>query len=688
MTIKKLKRNPSSSQKQSNVSNKAIPSAKQLRIFKKIAAGIKMVSVFRHKADNQPVRSKLTFKMTKHDVRSDKDGTMFNASRFNGSRGNDNFVSANAMFYDFDKGNPSIKGIRELFPSALMWIYTTHSHTPEKPRYRVVLPLSRTVDKNEHLAIGRALKEALTPELRECLDKSCFERARPHYFPACPPDQASNTKSRFFDGSPLNADKLVAIGKKIPSEEAIKRGTTASKIGDRPGDDYVRRHSIIDVMLENGWTRAKGDKFAKPGDTSGDYHAKLYSEGVYVYSTSAPVPKGYHDVFSFLVHSSYGGDFSAAAADLKKKGYSDATAPCKRLFFNTSQLQKNQSDTQSLVGNLIKQGTTGEIFGQSGAGKTFIALDIALSIATGMDWNGNKCEQGLVFYFVGEGLAGFNNRIKAWELANGKPDTSLFHSTQSVISFEGSELKAAADELKLYEKEKSHKVALIIIDTLARHLDGDENSSNEISKFINKVDGLRGAFPGSSAIIVHHSGHGKDNRARGSSALKAAMDFEICCNNNALTFTKMKDGAHPDPISFKLDVVEFNAVENGEPVTSCVVNYGKKPERSSKNAAIESASASELSDIDRIAVEGLVLASVKCQEKVNGKYGADSKTWRSAFYDLRKAQDKDIAPGTLKKSFSRAKGNLLELGHIEEVENVVVLTDSARQAEVKDKIGK
>jgi hypothetical protein len=232
-----------------------------------------------------------------------------------------------------------------------------------------------------------------------------------------------------------------------------------------------------------------------------------------------------------------------------------------------------------------------------------MALDIALSIATGTDWNGNKCEQGLVFYFVGEGWSGFNIRIKAWETANGKPDTSLFRSTKSAISFDGAELKAATDELKRCEKETGHKVALIVIDTLARHLDGDENSATEMSKFVNKVDGLRGAFPGSSAIIVHHSGHGKENRARGSSALKAAMDFEISCKDYALAFTKMKDGVHPDPINFKLDVVELENDGNGEPVTSCVVNYGKKPERSSKTSP-----AAELSAIENIAVDSLVRA--------------------------------------------------------------------------------
>ncbi len=219
--------------------------------------------------------------------------------------------------------------------------------------------------------------------------------------------------------------------------------------------------------------------------------------------------------------------------------------------------------------------------------------------------------------------------------------------------------------------------------THARHLDGDENSSNDISKFINKVDGLRGDFPGSSAIIVHHSGHGKDNRARGSSALRAAMDFEINCNNNALTFTKMKDGAKPDPIDFKLDVVEVSTDANGEPVTSCVVMYGKKPERNTKKAPAEPA---ELSDIDKLAIKALLHSSVKCKQLVDGKYGTDLKTWRFAFYELRKEQVEDIQQDTLKKSFSRAKESLLELRLIEMAGEAFFLTDPESQGDIKKAI--
>lgn len=671
------------SNKPQKIRSNAIPSSKQLTIFKKFASQIGFVSTYKHKQDNQPRRKKLTREMTRHDVRRAKDGKMFNASKFSETRGNDYFVRANAMYYDFDKGNMKIEEIRAALPDILLWVYTTHTHTPKNPRLRVVLPLSRRVDEEEHLAIGRALKETLSPELRTCLDDTCFERARAHYFPACPPDQAENAKSLFFDGAPLNADELIAIGKEIPSKDSIKRGTKADKNGDRPGDDYSRQHSILEVIQKEEWTQVTGDYYAKPGDTSGDHHAKLYGDGVYVYSTSAPVPEGYHDSFSFFTHSRFNGDFSAAAAELMKMGYG-GTAPKNCLFIAPPQLLAEYQETDSLVGNLIKQGTTGQIFGPSETGKSFVALDLSLRIATGKDWNGYKCKQGLVVYCIGEGWSGFRKRIRAWLASNSNPDIRLFHTSRNVISFEPTELIEVKNELKRYEEETGHKVALIVIDTLARHLSGDENSSSEISKFVNKIEGLCSCFPGSSAIIVHHSGHGNGDRARGSSALKAAMDFEINCNKNALTFTKMKDGAKPDPFNFVLDVVDIDTDANGEPITSCVVSYGRKPERHSNGA-----SAAKLSPIEETAIKALLRASIKHPEQTGAKYGANTDSWRSTFYELRKKEaNNDVEQNTLKVSFLRAKKRILELGHVEEVKSVYVLTDRVHQAEIKKKLRK
>ena len=60
------------------------------------------------------------------------------------------------------------------------------------------------------------------------------------------------------------------------------------------------------------------------------------------------------------------------------------------------------------------------IYGPSGSGKSFLAIDLAASICLGDDWFGKRCNAAPVVYFGLEGSAGIQNRAKAWELARGK----------------------------------------------------------------------------------------------------------------------------------------------------------------------------------------------------------------------------------------------------------------------------
>src|SRR5690606_13091125 len=69
--------------------------------------------------------------------------------------------------------------------------------------------------------------------------------------------------------------------------------------------------------------------------------------------------------------------------------------------------------------------------------------------------------------------------------------------------------------------------SLIVIDTLARSIVGvDENSAKDMGGVIKHLDQLRRAT-GSTILLVHHTGKDASAGARGSSALRAAMDTEL-----------------------------------------------------------------------------------------------------------------------------------------------------------------
>lgn len=104
-------------------------------------------------------------------------------------------------------------------------------------------------------------------------------------------------------------------------------------------------------------------------------------------------------------------------------------------------------------------------------------------------------------------------------------------------------------------------IKLIVVDTLARSFEGEENSASDMGAFVRACDRIR-AETGATVLVVHHSGKDADKGARGSSALRAACDFEFKVVSPGkkvakLTCTKAKDSDPFDDMTFKLNVVEI-----------------------------------------------------------------------------------------------------------------------------------
>ena len=67
-----------------------------------------------------------------------------------------------------------------------------------------------------------------------------------------------------------------------------------------------------------------------------------------------------------------------------------------------------------LIDGVMPKQALGMLFGPSGHGKSFLALDMALSVATGREWFSHRSAQGQVIYVVAEGGRGMVKRVKAW----------------------------------------------------------------------------------------------------------------------------------------------------------------------------------------------------------------------------------------------------------------------------------
>src|SRR6516165_6423170 len=218
-----------------------------------------------------------------------------------------------------------------------------------------------------------------------------------------------------------------------------------------------------------------------------------------------------------------------------------------------------QKPPQWLLARHIPENSLVELFGEFATCKSFLALAWALSIAAGKPWLGQKTQQGHVVYVYAEGTQGLRKRGLAWCKENGLDDfPEKFHAIPRPIDMrDPNALDHVALAIKLALPKT--KPSLIVIDTLNRCFGGgDENSTQDMTGFINGCDALREEF-GATVLVVHHSGKDRVKGSRGASALGGAMDviFELVkarrdqplaiLRNNTNTTKPHKDSAPLPP---------------------------------------------------------------------------------------------------------------------------------------------
>lgn len=230
-----------------------------------------------------------------------------------------------------------------------------------------------------------------------------------------------------------------------------------------------------------------------------------------------------------------------------------------------------------LVRDVLPQAELAVLYGASGSGKSFVALDLAAAIARGEPWRGLRVARGPVLYVVGEGVAGFRQRAIAYCREHGiDPDALDLHIASAVPSLVSAE--QVQEAARVFAPLKP---VLIVIDTLARALQGaDENSGEDMGKAIAHCAGIHAAT-GSLVLLVHHSGKDESRGARGWSGLRAAADAELevtrLGDTRTLAVTKQKDGNDEARFAFRLRPVPLGQDEEGEDVTSAVVEHVDAP---------------------------------------------------------------------------------------------------------------
>jgi hypothetical protein len=264
-------------------------------------------------------------------------------------------------------------------------------------------------------------------------------------------------------------------------------------------------------------------------------------------------------------------------APATRQGHSPHNAPVtpkaeRRYTLQSADDLAAQLPARYRVKNVLMREALAAIFGPSGSGKSFKAIDLAFAISDGREWFGCRVTPCDVLFIGLEGEAGLAQRVKAYRKRHG---TDVGKRVRFITASLSLVYPDDIDALVATVKDAGIRDGVIIVDTLNAATPGmDENASGAMGLAIAAVKRIRDEC-GGLVILIHHPGKDETKGLRGHSSLHAALDTVIEVSRKgdrrAWKLTKAKDGADGAEHQFRLEVVEVGTDEDNDPITSCVL---------------------------------------------------------------------------------------------------------------------
>ena len=226
--------------------------------------------------------------------------------------------------------------------------------------------------------------------------------------------------------------------------------------------------------------------------------------------------------------------------------------------------------------------------GESGAGKTFAAIGLAVAAASGTPFLGMPMRRRTgVAFILGEGRSTMAHRLAAATSAiPGLSDVDKLPISyiSTMLATEGDRQNVTAmlrEESRRMKEAHNVGIGIVIIDTLAACMGfKDENSAAETTAAMVALTKL-GESVGALVVAVAHHGKTEGTGIRGSSALTASADtiLTVLCEKDSagrveqrsLVLTKTRNAEPGKRIVFSLNSTEVGIDDEGEPIVSAYV---------------------------------------------------------------------------------------------------------------------
>ena len=253
----------------------------------------------------------------------------------------------------------------------------------------------------------------------------------------------------------------------------------------------------------------------------------------------------------------------------------------------------------ALIRGVVPETGVATIGGQSGSGKSFHAIHLSLCVIPDCDQNVYIDQyrikrKGGVLYFVLEGKASFPMRATA--AYNHMMDKQIEFGERFKIPFcwntyspslfsEGPDalLKIIAREAAKMRKEFGVDMVAFCLDTMGlAAIYKKEDDAAQVQKVVSDL-GRMSEETGALAVNVDHYGKDQGAGLRGSSAKRAGADTVLAClvdhdngdrpHNHRMVFEKIRDGEEGRVVPYQLKQVQMGVNEDGEPETTCVIQW-------------------------------------------------------------------------------------------------------------------
>jgi hypothetical protein len=374
-------------------------------------------------------------------------------------------------------------------------------------------------------------------------------------------------------------------------------------------------------------------------DNAGEQHADKVTRTLWgraskikVVSLSGLPPKG--DVVDWLAQGNDAATLGEAVAKASAVTEADIHNPDPELVeeivadadgseivpfevMTTNQLKAMPPVTWAVDGLVTLHGFT-VMYGAPASGKSFLAIDMALSIANGLAWQNRAVRRGSVLYIAGEGVGGMGKRVKAWEAWHGKHDTANLYVLPTAVNFRD---EADIARLKMTIDSIGEQFTMVVVDTVARALlGGEENSATDMGLFVAACDQIK-AHTGSALLAVHHAGKDSAKGMRGSSSLLGGVDAAMSITNFdgivTLKVEKQKDAEVVPDMNFEMVPV---ATIDDQSVVMVEVGADEVKDKKRKNKA-----ATPLTTDQQFALEALQNAIIDA-----GQTSINVDVWHTA----------------------------------------------------------